>query len=173
MYPAIMATHLLAIAFFGGMIFITDMRLLRLAMRRRSIADVVDQLRVPKRVGLLLVVTCGILMFGSKAEEYYYNIFFRIKLLLLMCVILHAMIFRRSVYANAAALDRAGKIPGRAKLAASLSLILWAGIACAGRGIGYVEPPLERIHARADQPTSPHGCFTPDAGTCQTAQTRR
>lgn len=179
MYPAIMATHLLGIAFFGGMILITDMRLLGLAMRNRSIADVVDQLRVPKQIGLLIVVTCGILMFGSKAEEYYYNIFFRIKLLLLLCVILHAMIFRSSVYANAAELDRAaplsgpGKIPGRAKLAAFLSLILWAGIACAGRGIGYVEPPLERIHARADRPNSSHECFTPGAGTCQTAQTRR
>src|SRR5712691_5793067 len=52
-YPAIMAIHLLGIALFGGMILITDMRLLGLAMRSRSIADVVDQLRAPKRVGLL------------------------------------------------------------------------------------------------------------------------
>jgi hypothetical protein len=67
--------------------------------------------------------------------------------LLLLCVFLHGMIFRSSVYANTAALDRAAKIPGYAKLAALLSLLLWAGIACAGRAIGYVEPPLERIHA--------------------------
>ena len=146
-YPAIMATHLLGIALFGGMILITDMRLLGLAMRNRSVSDVVDQLRVPKRAGLLIVVTCGILMSGSKAEEYYYNIFFRIKLLLLLCVFLHSMIFRSSVYANPATLDRAAKIPGRAKLAAILSLLLWTGIACAGRAIGYIEPPLERIHA--------------------------
>jgi hypothetical protein len=147
-YPVIMATHMLGIAWFGGMILITDMRLLGLAMRNRSISDVVDQLRIPKRVGLLIVVTCGVLMLGSKAEEYYYNIFFRIKLGLLLCVFLHGMIFRGSVYMNAAALDRAARIPSRAKLAAFLSLLLWTGIACAGRGIGYVEPPLERIHAR-------------------------
>jgi hypothetical protein len=146
-YPVIMATHLLGIALFGGMILMTDMRLLGWAMRNRSISDVVDQLRFPKRVGLLIVVTCGVLMLGSKAEEYYYNIYFRIKLALLLCVFLHGIIFRSSVYANAAALDRAAKIPGRAKLAALLSLLLWAGIACAGRAIGYVEPPLERIHA--------------------------
>jgi hypothetical protein len=146
-YPAIMSTHLLGVALFGGMILITDMRLLGLAMRNRPLADVVDQLRVPKRIGLLIVATCGILMLGSKAEEYYYNIFFRIKLALLACVFLHGMIFRGSVYNNAAALDRAAKIPGRAKLAGFLSLLLWAGIACAGRGIGYIEPPLDRIHA--------------------------
>ena len=153
-YPVIMSTHLLGIALFGGMILITDMRLLGLAMRNHSISDVVDQLRVPKRVGLLIVATCGILMLGSKAEEYYYNIYFRIKLVLLLCVFLHGIIFRSSVYANAAALDRAPKIPGRAKLAALLSLLLWAGIGCAGRAIGYVEPPLERIHAmtQSDRP---------------------
>src|SRR5258706_3903437 len=154
-YPAIMAIHLLGIALFGGMILITDMRLLGLAMRSRSIADVVDQLRAPKRVGLLIVAICGILMLGSKAEEYYYNIFFRIKLLLLMCVLLHSVIFRTSVYANPAALDRAAKIPGRARVAAILSLLLWAGIACAGRAIGYVEPPLERIHAGLFHPGLP------------------
>jgi uncharacterized protein DUF6644 len=146
-YPAIMSVHLLGVALFGGMILITDMRLMGLAMRNRPFADVVDQLRVPKRVGLLVVVICGILMLGSKAEEYYYNIFFRIKLLLLACVFVHGMIFRSAVYSNTAALDRAAKLPGRAKLAGFLSLLLWAGIACAGRGIGYIEPPLDRIHA--------------------------
>jgi len=151
-YPAIMAVHLLGIALFGGMILITDMRLLGFAMRNRSLTDVVDQLRIPKRVGLLIVATCGILMLGSKAEEYYFNIFLRIKILLLLCVFAHAWIFRASVYRNTAALDRAGKIPGRAKLAAALSLILWVGIACAGRAIGYIEPPLERIHAMAEPP---------------------
>jgi uncharacterized protein DUF6644 len=146
-YPAIMATHLLGIALFGGMILVTNMRLLGLAMRNRSVSDVVDQLRVPKRVGLLIVVACGILMLGSKAEEYYYNIFFRLKLLLLLCVFLHGMVFRSAVYNNTAALDRAAKLPGQAKLAGFLSLLLWAGIVCAGRGIGYIEPPLDRIHA--------------------------
>jgi hypothetical protein len=147
-YPVIMAIHLLGVAWFGGMILITNLRLLGLAMRNRSLSDVVDQLRVPKRVGLLIVVACGVLMLGSKAEEYYFNIFFRIKLLLLGCVVLHGLMFKGAVYNNTAALDRAQKMPGQAKLAGFLSLLLWTGIACAGRGIGYIEPPLDRIHAR-------------------------
>ena len=56
--------------------------------------------------------------------------------------------FYRSVYANPAALDRAPSVPGRAKLAAALSLLLWTSIACCGRGIGYIEPPLDKIHAQ-------------------------
>jgi hypothetical protein len=147
-YPIVMALHMVGIAFFGGMVLMTDMRLLGWAMRKHSIADVVDQFRVPKRWGLLLTVTCGFLMFGSKAEEYYYNAFFRAKLILLAVVVVHELVFRRSVYAHPAALDRAPSIPGNAKLAAALSLLLWTSIACCGRGIGYIEPPLDKIHAQ-------------------------
>lgn len=146
-YPIIMSLHMVGIAFFGGMILMTDMRLLGWAMRKRSIADVVDQFRVPKRWGLLLTATCGILMAGSKAEEYYYNAFFRAKLSLFLAIIVFELIFYRTVYANPAELDRAPKTPGSAKLAAALSVVLWASVAVCGRGIGYIEPPLDKIHA--------------------------
>lgn len=156
-YPAIMSLHLIGIAFFGGMILLTDLRLLGWAMRKRPVSHVVSELRWPKRIGLILVVACGLLMFGTKAEEYYYNAFFRIKLLLLALVFVHGWVFRRGVYGNTAELDRASRMPARAKLAAGLSLLLWIGIACAGRGIGYIEPPLNKIHAAVSGPraTSP------------------
>ncbi len=147
LYPIVMSTHLLGIALFGGLVLMTNLRLLGLVMREHSITEVVDQLRVPKRVGLILVATCGILMLGSKAEEYYFNIFVRIKLLLLALMFLHGWVFRKTVYYNTQELDRAPEIPTQAKVAACLSLALWAGIACAGRGIGYIDPPLEKIHA--------------------------
>jgi hypothetical protein len=147
-YPIVMSLHMVGIALFGGMILMTDLRLLGWAMTKRSIADVVNQFRVPKRWGLLLTVTCGFLMFGSKAEEYYYNAFFRTKLILLALVLVSELVFYRSVYADPAVLDRSPSIPGNAKLAAALSLLLWTSIACCGRGIGYIEPPLDKIHAR-------------------------
>lgn len=149
-YPIVLSLHMVALALFGGMILLTDMRLLGWAFTTRPIADVVNQLRVPKRWGLLLMVTCGILMAGSKAEEYYYNAFFRAKLILLGVVLVYELLFYRSVYANPAALDRAPSIPGSAKVAATLSLLLWISIACCGRGIGYIEPPLDKIHAQID-----------------------
>jgi hypothetical protein len=147
-YPIVMSLHMVGIALFGGMILMTDLRLLGWAMTRRPIADVVNQFRVPKRWGLLLTATCGILMAGSKAEEYYYNAFFRTKLILFALVIVQEFVFYRSVYADPAALDRAPSIPVNAKLAAAISMLLWASIACCGRGIGYIEPPLDKIHAR-------------------------
>jgi hypothetical protein len=147
-YPIVLSLHMVGIALFGGMILMTDLRLLGVTMRKRPIADVVNQLRVPKRWGLLLTVTCGFLMFGSKAEEYYYNAFFRTKLILLAIVVVSELVFYRGIYANPAALDQAPTVPGNAKLAAALSLLLWTSIACCGRGIGYIEPPLDKIHAQ-------------------------
>lgn len=155
-YPIVMSTHLLGIALFGGLILMTNLRLLGLAMGKYSVTDVVGQLRVPKRIGLIVVVTCGILMLGSKAEEYYYNIFFRLKVVFLALMFLHGWIFRRSVYFNTEEIDRSPQVPGRVKLAAYSSLLIWACIACAGRGIGYVDPPLEKIHAGLQSPPPPN-----------------
>jgi uncharacterized membrane protein YfcA len=151
-YPVILSLHMVAIALFGGMILLTDLRLLGWAMRGRPVSDVVDQLRVPKRIGLVLAATCGILLLGSKAEDYYYNIFFRIKMSLFVLVAVHALAFRRGVYNKAAELDRAPRMPGRAKLAAGFSLLLWVGIFSAGRGIGFVlAPPGLHYGARVSE----------------------
>jgi hypothetical protein len=147
-YPIVLSLHMIGIAFFGGMILMTDLRLLGWALRKRPIADVINQFRVPKRWGLVLTATCGILMAGSKAEEYYYNVFFRTKLILFAAIVIAELVFYRSVYANPTELDRATSAPANAKLAAVFSLLLWISVACCGRGIGYVEPPLDKIHAR-------------------------
>ena len=153
-YPIIMSSHLAGIALFGGTILATDLRLLGVAMRKRPVADVVGQLRSLKHLGLTIVVICGLLMLGSKAEEYYYNAFFRAKMAVLALIVIHALVFRRSVYAQAAEFDRTARIPVRAKLAAALSLILWTSMVIAGRGIGYIEPPLDKIHAHGSAPAT-------------------
>jgi hypothetical protein len=41
-----MATHLACIAVFGGMILMTDLRLLGVSMTGRSVTDVVSQFRL-------------------------------------------------------------------------------------------------------------------------------
>jgi hypothetical protein len=133
-YPILLSLHMVALAFFGGMLVVTDLRLLGLGMRSYSIADVVNRLRVPKRFGLILAATSGVLMFGSKAGQYSHNPWFWTKVALLVPIAINYLIFRRGVYKNAAELDRAPQIPGRAKLAAGLSLLLWTGVVYAGRG---------------------------------------
>jgi len=144
-YPIVLTLHLVCISLFGATLLVTDLRLLGWGMRGRAISSVVNQMRVPKRIGFVLVVTCGFLVFSSKAEEYYYNPFFRIKVLLLALVVLHALIFRGSVYSAPSSLDRPHP-PASAKLAGGLSLLLWLCIAIAGRSIGYTHAPVGSHH---------------------------
>jgi len=147
MYPLILSLHMITIALFGGLIVVTDLRLLGIVLRNRPIAEVVNSLRPLKHAGLTLMVLFGLLMLGTKAEEYFLNSWFQAKMALLVLVGVHALVFRGSVYKKAAEFDAAGKIPSNAKLAATLSLILWTSILVCGRGIGYINPDLDRVHA--------------------------
>jgi hypothetical protein len=139
-YPIIMATHLTCIGVFGGLILMTDLRLLGLALTDYSITDVVNSLRPWKWLGFCIMVTCGLLLGLSESNKYYGNPYFQLKMFLLFTVAVHALVFRPSVYKNTEALDRAPTIPAAAKRAGVLSLVIWTGIACCGRWIAYYEP---------------------------------
>jgi hypothetical protein len=136
-YPIILALHLSFISLFAAMIVLTDVRLLGWGFQDASAADLIDRLRIPKRIGFVLAATCGFLLFCSKAEEYYYNPFFRLKVILFALVAAHALVFRRSVYRAMSQTDQPVRT-SQQMLAGGLSLLLWSGILSAGRGIGYV-----------------------------------
>ncbi|MEQ1883447.1 MAG: DUF6644 family protein [Bryobacteraceae bacterium] len=144
-YPIALASHLVFISLFAAMIVMTDLRLLGVAFRNQPVSDIVNQLRAPKRIGFVLAATCGLLVFGLKSEEYYYNFSFRMKVLLFLLVGVHALVFRGPVYNRAAQLDNQPP-SGTVKLAAVISMLLWAGIIIAGRGIGYIPAPLFSHH---------------------------
>lgn len=148
-YPIVMATHLTCIAIFGGLIVITDLRLLGVALTERSIADVVNGLRWWKRAGFLIMFAMGFTLFGSKAADYYPNPYFWMKMSFLGLVLIHAIIFRPLVYNHPEKLDTSPMIPTRAKAAGALSLILWTSVLCCGRLIGYWEPKQPQGHAPA------------------------
>jgi hypothetical protein len=139
-YPMILSTHLATIAVFGGMILMTDLRILGLAMRSVPVSQVYGQLRPWKQLGFVIQVTMGLLLATSEMDKYYANPYFLMKLSLLLLVAVHAIVFRKSVYGNMEALDRAPQMPGVAKAAAISSLVLWIGIASCGRWIAYYEP---------------------------------
>jgi hypothetical protein len=99
-YPAVLATHLTCIAIFGGMILATNLRLLGLAFTSMPTASLIDSTRMWKRGGFCLMISCGILLAGSKLDQYYANPFLQMKLSLLCAIGLHGTIFRKSVYRN-------------------------------------------------------------------------
>jgi Family of unknown function (DUF6644) len=152
LYPAVMATHLICIAMFGGMIFMTNMRLLGWGLKSQPVSAVIGRLRPWKRAGFVVMVTCGLLLAGSEFNKYYDNPYFWIKISLLVLIGVHGLAFRRSVYYNTAALDAAPVMPRPAKLAGALSLVLWISVVIFGRMIGYYERPPSELGSMRGSP---------------------
>jgi hypothetical protein len=134
-YPIIGGLHLLSIALFGGILLITDLRLLGWALTKRKVSDIWHMALVWKRLGFVVVVATGLLLVWAEPIRLYRSPSFWVKMTLFALVAVHALVFRRSVYADPEKLD-AG-VGRRAKLAAATSLVLWAGLIVSGRLIAF------------------------------------
>lgn len=152
LYLVILSLHVAALVWFGGMVMVTDLRLLGIGLRGYSVAEVVNGLRGPKRFGFVSAVLSGVVLFASQAGQFADNRWFWAKIALLVLIGLNYLIFGRAVYHNTGALDNAAQIPGTAKLAAGLSLLLWTGVVCAGRGPATIK---DLMHSMID----PNGDF--------------
>lgn len=134
-YPILGGFHLLGIALFGGMVLVTDLRLLGWVMRGWPASDLVRQFRPWKQAGFAMVVASGLLLAWAEPLKLYRSPSFWVKMALLLLVGVHACVFHKAVYANTAAID--GTVSTRTKLAAALSLLLWAGLILSGRLIAF------------------------------------
>jgi hypothetical protein len=134
-YPIIGGIHLLSIALFGGMVLVTNLRLLGWGMERRPVSDVMQQLRPWKWIGFVVVTVTGLLLAWAEPIRLYKSPSFWIKSALLVLLGVHALVFRRDIYGNSLALDK--HLTPKAKLAAACSMILWAGLVISGRWIAF------------------------------------
>jgi hypothetical protein len=138
-YPIVLSTHLTCIALLGGMILMTNLRLLGLTFNSVTITEMVTSLRPWKRVGGTIMIGTGLLLATSEAEKYAPNPFFWTKMIILGLIGVHALVFRPIVYNRTEELDRAAVIPTNVKVAAILSLTLWTAMFTMGRLIAYWE----------------------------------
>jgi hypothetical protein len=83
--------------------------------------------------GLTLMVLTGGLIFTGGAEAYFAGYWFRLKMTLLAA----ALIFHVTVYRIVARRDRPAA-PAK-RLTGALMLLLWFGVACAGRASRFSE----------------------------------
>jgi hypothetical protein len=135
-YPVLLAIHILALILLGGMVVLTDLRWLGLGMRSYKVPDLANGLRVPKRIAFGLVAASGAVLFSAHAAQYLQNPWFWLKIALLMLIAANYLIFRR-----------APPLPGRAKLAAGVSLLLWTAVVFAARGPATIK---DVMHSAVD-----------------------
>lgn len=136
-WPLVESTHVLSLALFVGTTVMLDLRLLGLAFKRVRASELTGRLLPWTRAGFAIMATTGVLLFYASPVRNYQNIFFRIKMTLVVLAGLNVWLFHSRVHRRVAAWDLDPVAPRAARVAAVVSLIAWAGVVIAGRLVAY------------------------------------
>jgi len=137
-FPALETVHVLSLALMVGGVAIVDLRLLGLAFRRESVAELAAPLLTVTWIGFVAMASTGLLLFAAEATDMFTNPAFRLKMLLLLAAGGNMLIFHFTAYRDRLRWTAdAPAPPATARIAAALSLTLWAGVVVSGRAIAY------------------------------------
>jgi hypothetical protein len=137
MYPLVESTHVLSLTLFVGLTAMMDLRLLGLTLRAVPVSHVTTRLLPWIRIGFGVMIVTGLLLFYAIPVRNYQNIFFRVKMVLLVLAGLNVWYFHTRTERTVEAWDVAARTPKAARVAAIASLVLWAGVVVTGRMIAY------------------------------------
>jgi hypothetical protein len=125
--------HIMALGMLIGTLLIVDLRLLGLGMRRQTVAQLARDLAPWTVLGVALMIATGVPMFMSEAVKLSRSSPFFYKMIFLSCAVtLHFTLHRKAIASSTS------QGSGLGKLAASLSLMCWLGVALAGRAIAFL-----------------------------------
>src|SRR5579863_1149140 len=127
-YPLVESIHVLTLCLFVGLAVMLDLRLLGVFLRGVAVSETVERLFPWIQAGFLVMCISGALLFYAIPVRTYQNIFFRVKVAMLLLSGLNAWIFHSGVYRRVAGWDLALVPPKLARIAAAVSLTMWAGI---------------------------------------------
>jgi hypothetical protein len=131
-FPVIETFHLLALAVLLGTVLILNLGTLGLGSRRWSSPEMAAELEPWMLTSLAVLILSGIPMFLSEPMKCYESYSFPIKMvLLLLATAWHFTIRRKWTVPDA-------NRPLKGRLAAGFSILLWASIGIAGKGIPYI-----------------------------------
>lgn len=137
LWPAIESVHVLTLGLFVGFSAILDLRLLGVSFTDVPAAKLARRLLPWTTAGFVVMVVSGVLVFYGNPLHFYHNIFFRLKIVMLLLAGVNVWVFHRGVWRS---IDRWGTeaaTPRAARLAGAASLVLWVSIIFAGRLIAY------------------------------------
>ena len=124
-FPLAECFHIAAFAFSVGTIALVDLRLLGVAMRHQKASQLLRDTMLWTLLGLIVVITTGLIIFSSDPLRYFYNDAFRFKIITLFLAIVYNYTIHRSV-----ALKDSSGIGAAAT--AVVSLGMWVSITFAG-----------------------------------------
>lgn len=127
----LLTAHLFGLTLLLGSVVLTGLNLLGLFQRQKAPAQLRREMQPVMVTGLTLMVLTGGLIFTGGAEAYFAGYWFRLKMMLLAA----ALIFHVTVYHIVSRRERPAAIARQ--LTGALMLLLWFGVACAGRAIAF------------------------------------
>jgi hypothetical protein len=133
LFPIIEVVHLLGLAILGGAILLVDLRLIGIGLHGVPVASLARAARPWLWGSLALTTGSGLVLFLSEALKCCENPAFWLKLAFLIL----ALLFAATVRSRFTEDDAAGPLRLPARLAGAVSVVLWTGVAAAGRGIGF------------------------------------
>ena len=133
-YPIVESIHVWALCLFVGLAVVLDLRLTGLSFTSVPVSQIARRILPWTTFGFVLMVISGILLFYAIPVRSYQNIFFRVKLLLLVLAGINAWVFHpRGIQSW----DKDPIPPRSARFAGYASLVLWMTIIFCGRMIAY------------------------------------
>ena len=136
-YAIVESVHVWALCLFVGFAVVLDLRLVGLIFRGVPVGDLIDRVLPWTRIGFVVMVITGILLFYAIPVRTYHNIFFRVKAVLLILAGLNAWMFHNGIARSVSGWGAGVRPPPAARLAGVFSLALWTAVVFSGRLIAY------------------------------------
>jgi hypothetical protein len=137
-FAIIEGAHLIGLAASVGLIFLTDLRLMGIILRRVPVTDVLNHLRPYVLTGFALIFITGALLFWSAAARMIESPAFILKLFLIVLGGLNALYFEFVIAKREAVQSNPIVLPASARYAAAASLTIWTLVIVCGRLIPYI-----------------------------------
>jgi hypothetical protein len=137
MYGWIESLHVITLMVSLGMLIVIDLRMLGLWLKDVPASKIAQRLDRPMLIGFSIMVVTGVLLYVGIPIRTTQSLWFRIKVILLVAAFINAWLFRKHMQASVGTWDAAPVPPRRTRIAAALSLTLWASVVACGRFIAY------------------------------------
>jgi uncharacterized membrane protein SirB2 len=137
MYNWIETTHVLTLMVSLGMLAVIDLRMLGVLLPDVPASTIARRLNKPMLIGFGIMFVTGIALYSAIPVRTTQSLWFRIKFVLLLAALVNAVLFHRHMRRSIDSWDTARIPPARTRVAAGLSLALWAGVIVTGRFIAY------------------------------------
>ena len=136
-WPLLESTHVVTLGLFVGTAMMMDLRLMGVSFGGVPASEFTGRMLWWTRLGFAVMVTTGLLLFYSSPLRYYYNLFFRLKMVLLVIAGINIFVFHSGIHRRVGEWDLDRVPPTAVRVAGAVSLLSWSLIVVAGRMVAY------------------------------------